>query len=97
MLLVIVIAFVTVAGHLPAPTARLILHVGLILLIVAFGVHLAGHAVLDRLGFTADSWAEQIEGRDAEHGAEVAGWLLVALALALAPVTRRRPPPRTHR
>lgn len=87
MLLVIVIALVTVAGHLPAPTARLI-HVGLILLIVAFGVHLAGHAVLDRLGFTADSWAEQIKAVT-KHGAEVAGWLLVALALALAPVTRR--------
>ena len=51
MLLVIVIALVTVARHLPAPTARLI-HVGLILLIVAFEVRLAGHAVLDRLGFT---------------------------------------------
>jgi hypothetical protein len=81
VLLVVVVGLVTAARHLPPPTARLI-HVGLVLLIVGFGVHVAGHAVLDRLGFTEDSWAEQIKAVT-KHGAEVAGWLLVALALAL--------------
>lgn len=79
VLLVVVLGLVMVAQHLPPPTARLI-HVGLVLLIVAFAVHLAGHAVLDRLDFGEDSWAEQIKAVT-KHGAEVAGWLLVALAL----------------
>ena len=41
-------------------------------------------AVLVRLGFTEDSWAEQIKAVT-KHGAEVAGWMLVALALGSVP------------
>lgn len=89
ILLVVVIALVTVARHLPAPTARLI-HVGLALLIAAFGVHVTGHAALDRLGFTEDGWAEQIKAAT-KHGLEVAGWLLVALALLVGRDERHAP------
>jgi hypothetical protein len=87
LLLLAFIALLKVADRLPAPTARLI-HVGLVLLVVAFGLHLTGHALLDRLGYPEDSWADQIKGV-VKHGAEVAGWLSVSLGLTLGRPVRQ--------
>ena len=74
-------ALVIAARRLPAPGLRLGGH-GLVILAVAFLIHLSAKPVLHRLGVVEDSWASQITGM-AKHGGEVAGWLLVALALAL--------------
>jgi hypothetical protein len=81
LLLATFIALVMAARRLPAPSPRLMRH-ALLMLSVAFLIHLTAKPVLHRLGVVQDSWTSQITGM-AKHGAEVAGWLLVTLALTL--------------
>jgi hypothetical protein len=81
LLLAAFYALVTVARHLTGPHARLI-GVGLAMLVVAFVLHVTARAVLDLLQVGENSWAAQTKGA-VKHGAEVAGWLLVALGLSL--------------
>jgi hypothetical protein len=81
ILLAAFFAFATIARQLPAPTARLI-RLGLALLVLAFVLHVTSRAALDLLGVGENSWPAQIKGI-VKHGAEVAGWLMVALGLAL--------------
>jgi hypothetical protein len=82
ILLATFIALVMAARRLPAPSRRLIGD-ALLMLSVAFLIHLSAKPVLHRLGVVQDSWTSQITGM-AKHGAEVAGWLLVTLALTLS-------------
>jgi hypothetical protein len=82
ILLAAFVALVMAARRLPAPNPRLVGH-GLLMLSVAFLIHLSAKPVLHHLGVVQDSWTSQITGM-AKHGAEVAGWLLVTLALTLS-------------
>jgi hypothetical protein len=52
------------------------------MLVVALVLHVTARAVLDLLQVGENSWVAQTKGA-LKHGAEVAGWLLVALGLAL--------------
>ena len=73
---------VGVGQRLPDRGARL-MGVGVLLLGLALVLHFAGGTMLRAIGAGAHGWPDQIKGV-VKHGAEVEGWLLVALALALA-------------
>jgi hypothetical protein len=93
ILLATVIALTLVARRLPVPSRPLV-GAGLAMLSVAFVIHLSARRVLHRLGVVEDSWISQITGM-AKHGSEVAGWLLITLALAIGHLeldTGRRAP-----
>jgi hypothetical protein len=81
VLLMTAAALVVTARRLPAPAPGLV-SAGLGLLVVALALHALGGPALEGLGVVQDSWASQASGLG-KHGAEVAGWLLVALGLAL--------------
>jgi hypothetical protein len=68
-----------VGRELPAPSRRLI-RVGLALLAISFLIHLAGPTLVDHVGLGGVAWIDQVKGA-IKHGAEVAGWLFVGLAL----------------
>jgi hypothetical protein len=72
-------ALVVIARRVPAPCRRLIL-AGLGLLAISFLIHLTGETALDKLGLAQNGWARQLKAV-IKHGAEVTGWLLIALAL----------------
>jgi hypothetical protein len=77
-------------GAGPAAVDRLI-SVGLLLLAFAFLLHLLGVHLLLILGFSDTGLAYQIKAV-VKHGAEVAGWLLIALGLFRLGLPRRRHP-----
>jgi hypothetical protein len=72
-------ALMLVGQQLPARSTRLVV-VALALLAISFLIHLTGETVLDKLGLAADGWARQLKAV-IKHGAEVAGWFIIALAL----------------
>jgi hypothetical protein len=80
-------ALALVGRRLPARWRRLIA-IGLGLLAISFLIHLTGGTVLDKLGLAVDGWARQLKAV-IKHGTEVAGWLILALAL----FTANRPEP----
>jgi hypothetical protein len=55
---------------------------GCLLLIVSFGVHAFGSEFLSALGFGPDTWMFQTKVA-LKHAAELSGWVMVAVALAL--------------
>jgi hypothetical protein len=79
VLLATLAAVVFVGQQLPARSRGLIA-VGLALLATSFLIHLAGQTMLDKLGVAGDGWAPQLKAV-IKHGAEVAGWLVLGLAL----------------
>jgi hypothetical protein len=86
-LVVTAVSLVVTARRLPAPAPGLAA-AGLGLLALALVLHGGAGPVLRRVGVVEDSWASQVTGMT-KHGAEVGGWLLVALALALGVRERR--------
>jgi hypothetical protein len=82
------IALVAVARPAPLATRRLVA-AGLVLLTASLVLHFFGEAVLNRLGASPAGWAYQIKATT-KHGAEVAGWLVVALGLATGARERDR-------
>jgi hypothetical protein len=73
-------ALVLVARRL-SRRSRTLVHAALVLLSVAFLIHVGGEAALERLGAAGDGWAYQLKAV-IKHGAEAGGWMLVATALA---------------
>ena len=84
------VALVVVAHRLPEQS-RILLHAALVLLAAAFVLHFAGDTVLEDLGAAGDGWAYQLKSV-IKHGAEAAGWMLVAIALAAGWRSRQTPP-----
>jgi hypothetical protein len=80
-------ALVSVARRLPAPESRLVWS-GLVLLAVSFVLHQYGDQLLQSFNASITGWAYQIKAV-VKHGAEVAGWLLVALGLVAGTEGRR--------
>jgi hypothetical protein len=80
-------AVMLVGSRFSAPCRRLMV-VALALLSVSFFIHVTGESVLDKLGLAGDGWARELKAV-VKHGAEVAGWLMVTLALLTA--SARRP------
>jgi hypothetical protein len=81
-------ALLVVARRLPAQSMRLMAF-ALTLLGVSLLIHFTGDTVLERLRSSGEGWAYQLKAA-IKHGAEVAGWLMVALSLALG-VPQRKP------
>jgi hypothetical protein len=76
---------------LPEPTRRLVRE-GCIVLVAAFLVHGVGEKLVAELGYGPDTWPYQLKAA-VKHTGELAGWALVAGALALAlPRPRDRAP-----
>ena len=75
-----------VGQRLPKPGPEL-MAAAVLLLGGALILHFTGEAALRVIGAGREGWADQVKGV-VKHGAEVEGWLLVALALAL-PAARR--------
>jgi hypothetical protein len=82
ILVVTFVALVAVALRLPAEGRRLVL-LGLVLLGISFFIHLTGEPLIRQLGFGQNGLAMQLKAV-VKHGAEVAGWLIVALGLLAA-------------
>jgi hypothetical protein len=81
---VVVAAFaglVEVAKHISRRSLRL-MSFGVLLLGAALLLHFTGEAVLDKLHASEDGWAVEVKAI-LKHGAELAGWLIVTLALVL--------------
>ncbi|MDQ1483603.1 MAG: hypothetical protein QOF35_1679 [Actinomycetota bacterium] len=78
----------SVAWRLPAPESQLV-WTGLVLLAVSFVLHLFGDQLLRAFDASVTGWAYQVKAV-VKHGAEVAGWLLVALGLAAGTEARRQ-------
>jgi hypothetical protein len=77
----------SVARRLPVPESRLI-WTGLVLLAASFVLHQYGERLLQVFDASVTGWAYQIKAV-VKHGAEVAGWLLVALGLGAGTRGRR--------
>jgi len=75
------LALAAVAGDLRPAGVRLLLG-GILLLAFSFVLHELGAWLMVRLGAAPDGWAYQLKV-GVKHGTEVAGWLLVALGIAL--------------
>jgi hypothetical protein len=75
------VALVAVAGDLSRRSLRL-MECGLVLLGAAFVLHFTGEALLDKLHAPHGGWAAEIKAV-VKHGAELAGWLIVTLALVV--------------
>jgi len=73
------VALVAVAGDLSRRSLRL-MAAGLLLLGAAFVLHFTGETLLDKLHASHSGWAAEVKAV-VKHGAELAGWLIVALAL----------------
>ena len=71
----------------PAGTARRVLRDGCIVLALAFVVHGVGAAIVSWLGLGPETWGYQLKAL-VKHSGELAGWLLVAAALALLALER---------
>jgi hypothetical protein len=81
---VVVAAFaglVEVAKHISRRSLRL-MSFGVLLLGAALLLHFTGEAVLDKFHASEDGWAVEVKAI-LKHGAELAGWLIVTLALVL--------------
>ena len=84
------------AGRRLPGQGRRLMAVGLLLLGGSLLLHFTGETVLDTIGAGRQGWGDQFKVA-IKHGAEVEGWLLIALALALgarrpeAGPTRARP------
>jgi ubiquinone/menaquinone biosynthesis C-methylase UbiE len=76
-------ATLVLVGRGLSAQCRQLMLVPLALLGMSFLIHLTGESVLDKLGLAGDGWARQLKAV-IKHGAEVAGWLLVTLALLTA-------------
>jgi peptidoglycan/xylan/chitin deacetylase (PgdA/CDA1 family) len=70
-------------GRRPGEPGRRLMTAGLLLLGLSLLVHFAGETALRTIGAAGPGWADEVKGV-IKHGAEVEGWLLVALALPLA-------------
>ena len=81
---------VQVGQRLPRPGPGL-MAAAVLLLAGALILHFAGEAILHAVGVGREGWGAQLKAA-VKHGAEVEGWLLVALALALE--ARRKAPRR---
>lgn len=75
------LAVVVVARHLSVRSARLAV-IALTLLAASFLIHLFGTQALQLIPAPAAGWAHQVKGI-VKHGAEVAGWLILALSLVV--------------
>ena len=87
---VIVVLFWRVTSDDPAP-ARAIVWGALLLLAFSFGMH-ALLPKVDSLSSAGNSWAFQIKAM-LKHGAELSGWMLLAIGIAAG--SRRGPRVRT--
>lgn len=90
---VLVAVFVCVAllsRRVPPACARLLV-VGLVLLALSFGLHVVGERALTELGLEQAGWVHQVKAV-AKHGAEVQGWLLLFLGLAVTGIRGWRTP-----
>lgn len=88
-LLVLAFAALLDVGRRLDSRSLTLMSAGVALLCLAFGIHAVGDAVMDRVGVAGDSWGYQVK-TVTKHGAEVAGWLLIATGLTHG-VRRRRP------
>jgi hypothetical protein len=82
-----------VAWTMP-PWSRRLIGTALVLLAASFLVHQFAERLLLDLGAPVDGWAFQVKAV-VKHGAEVAGWLLVALGLGIGFMARRPNRPRS--
>jgi len=78
-------ALLAVARRLPRPSWRFMAF-ALTLLAVSLLIHFTGEAILQRLGSSDEGLAYQLKGA-IKHAAEVGGWLMVSLSLALGALT----------
>jgi len=74
-----------------AGTARRVMRDGCIVLALAFLVHGVGAAIVSWLGLGPETWGYQLKAL-VKHSGELAGWLLVAAALTLLALERKRKP-----
>jgi hypothetical protein len=70
-----------VASRLPEPSLRL-MGIASVLLAVSLLIHFGGDTLLERLGATGEGLPYQLKAA-IKHGSELAGWLTVALSLAV--------------
>jgi hypothetical protein len=70
-------------GHQTSRDARRVIVAALVLLVLAFIVHQFGDSALARLDASTSGWLYETKGV-IKHGAELAGWLLVALGVVVA-------------
>jgi hypothetical protein len=75
------VALVAVARELSRRSLRLMAF-GLMLLGAAFVLHFTGETLLDKLHASHGGWAAEVKAV-LKHGAELAGWLIVTLALVV--------------
>jgi hypothetical protein len=80
-------AALVLVGQRLSPQCRRLIVIALALLSASFLIYLTGESMLDKLGLAGDGWARQLKAV-IKHGAEVAGWLIVSLALLAARVRR---------
>jgi hypothetical protein len=71
---------VAVARQLPRRIPRVV-GLGLVLLAGSYLLHQFGETLIEDLGASPDGWIHQVKAI-IKHGAEVAGWMLIALGLA---------------
>ena len=76
--------------------ARRLIVSALVFLVVAFALHQFGNSALGRLHTSPAGWLDQLKGAT-KHGAELAGWLLVGLGVAVACADAGRPDPLDRR
>jgi hypothetical protein len=81
VLVAALVALVVVARELSRRSLRLMAS-GLVLLGAAFILHFTGETLLDKLHASHSGWAAEMKAV-LKHGAELAGWLIVTLALVV--------------
>jgi hypothetical protein len=79
LLAVVALSLLTLAGRATFPIRPLLIG-ALVLLGFSFAIHEWGDAVLARLGEPSTGWTHELKGVT-KHGAELAGWLFVGLAI----------------
>jgi hypothetical protein len=89
LLAVALLLLLRLARQTSLDAGRLIVS-ALALLVVAFVLHQFGDSALGRLHTSPTGWLYQVKGAT-KHGAELAGWLLVGLGVAVACADAGRP------